>query len=839
MSITTRPFKDYEAGLNVFPLRDEEKAPAVAELAPLLQRRADEAQVKQWFARGNTNYGIACGPVSGGLWVYDFERYEDAVELFGVRGLAELSAYTRVVKTPHGGLHVYGYSEHVPRRTTKIFKDRPVDFLGEGGYVCGPGTRINHAKCPRKADGKPKEGCPGEGYGEYTVLGTEVIATFPGNPLTQLLEAAKHRGWEPARGTPSAQNNSGEPLAQKLGKLAQKDRKFADLYFDGAWERYGYPSRSEAEEAVVTAMVRAGLSDEEIIQAMEQCAVGKWRERDQSYRKLTLRKAHEYVFQRRVAPDEDKHGGPTGNVGGVDEDDGGGGEGEGDTSDPWPLAQKLMEKRVYRKVQHISALGATSFWWYDGAAWRLGAEEVVEKDLTEALSNPAKTKPSSTLLDQVTRIIGAKNWTTEKQLQEPPLNLINLRNGVLDIETGELHPHNPQLWFTSVIDIEYKPDAKCPNFLKFLSEILPPEAHPTIQEIFGYTLYRSSYARRAFMLIGEGNNGKSILLDILTQWIGEENVSDKSLQDLEYNRFSVARLLGKHVNIFADLPQTPLGKSEIFRALTGGDRLEAERKHRDSFSFKPYAKLIFSTNRLPPVREDEVDAFFERWVIIEFPYQFKDDPEKRKRILAECTTDEEKSGILNWALEGLRRLLKTGKFTADEGDSAKIRDRWMRETNPAYDFLTTYVERDPKGIIIKKNLWNQYIAWREEQGLPTIERQNEFSQLVQTLFRAEPKRVRINGERQHIWVGIRWKDQDRQDQEPSSFDDDDDKYKRLGEAAPENPAKQETSTNPDDVSMSQAVPASSSLGWDTHVSNTGKDTYESHEKSNGSPAVPG
>jgi len=788
MSITTLPFKDYEAGLNVFPLRDEEKTPAVAELAPLLQRRAEEAQVKQWFNMGKTNYGIACGPVSGGLWVYDFERYDDAVELFGLDRLAELSVYTRVVQTPHGGLHIYGYSEHVPRRTTKIFKDRPVDFLGEGGYVCGPGTRINHAKCPRKADGKPKEGCPGEGYGEYTVLGTDMIGTFPGNPLTQLLDAAKQRGWEPARGTPSAQNNGGEPLAQKLGKLAQKDTKFADLYFDGVWERYDYPSRSEAEEAVVTAMVRAGLSDEEIIQAMEQCAVGKWQERDQSYRKLTLRKAHEYVFQRRVAPDGDKHGEPTSNEGDVDKDDSGDG---GDTSDPWPLADKLMEKRVYRKVQHISALGATSFWWHDGAAWRLGAEEVVEKDLTEALSNPAKTKPSSTLLDQVIRIIGAKNWTTEKQLQEPPLNLINLRNGILDIETGQLYPHNPQLWFTSVIDVEYDPNAKCTNFLKFLSEILPPEAHPTIQEIFGYTLYRGNHARRAFLFIGSGGNGKSLLLDILTRFIGEENVSNKSLQDLEYNRFSAARLLGKHANIFADLPQTPLGKSEIFRALTGGDRLEAERKHRDSFSFEPYAKLIFSTNKLPPVKEDEVDAFFKRWVIIEFPYQFEDDPAKRKQILAECTTEEEKSGILNWALEGLRRLLKTGKFTADEGDSAKIRDRWMRETNPAYDFLTTYVERDPKGIIIKKNLWDQYLAWREEQGLPTIERQNEFSQLVQTLFRAEPKRVRINGERQHIWVGIRWKDQDRQDQEPSNFDDDDDppKYKRLGEPAPENPAK--------------------------------------------------
>jgi len=449
-------------------------------------------------------------------------------------------------------------------------------------------------------------------------------------------------------------------------------------------------------------------------------------------------------------------------------------------SDPWLLAEAIMRKRVYRKIQHTSALGATSFWWFDGAAWMLGAEEVIEKDLTEVLSNQTNIKPTSTLLDQVIRIIGSKNWVTETQLKEPPLNLINLKNGVLDIETGQLHPHDPQLWFTSVIDVQFDPNAKCPNFTRFLSEILPPESHPTIEELFGYTLYRSNYARRAFMFVGQGNNGKSLLLDILTRWIGEENVSNKSLQDLEFNRFSVARLLGKHVNVSADLPQTPLGKSEVFRALTGGDFLEAERKHRDSFSFQPYAKLIFSTNKLPPVRDDEVDAFFKRWVILEFPYRFEDDPAKRKEILDSCTTEEEKSGILNWALEGLRRLLQTGKFTADEGDSAKIRDRWMRETNPAYDFLTTHVERDPTGAIMKKNLWTRYLTWREEQGLPTIERQNEFSQLVQALFRAESKRVRIQGELHHVWVGIRWKDQDRQDQEPSNVDDHP-SYRRLGE----------------------------------------------------------
>ena len=455
-----------------------------------------------------------------------------------------------------------------------------------------------------------------------------------------------------------------------------------------------------------------------------------------------------------------------------------------DISDPWLLAEELMAKRMYRKVQHTSALGTTSLWWFDGLVWRLGAEEVVERDLVEALSNQTTIKPSSTLLDQVKRIIGSKNWVTEAQLKEPPLNLINLRNGVLDIETGQLHPHDPQLWFTSVIDVNYDPNAECPNFTKFLTEILPPEAHPTIQELFGYALYRSNHARRAFLFIGSGNNGKSLLLDILTRFIGEDNVSNKSLQDLEYNRFSVARLLGKHLNISADLPQTPLVKSEVFRALVGGDRLEAERKHRDSFAFQPYAKLVFSTNKLPLVREDEVDAFFKRWVIVEFPYKFEDDPGMRKQILDSCTTDDEKSGILNWALEGLRRLLQTGKFTADEGDSAKIRDRWMREVNPAYDFLTTYVERDPTGAVMKKNLWTQYLAWREEQGLPADGRQNEFSALVQTLFKAKSMRVRIRGERPYVWVGIRWKEQEKQDQEPSNLnygDEDSTSYRRLGE----------------------------------------------------------
>ena len=122
---------------------------------------------------------------------------------------------------------------------------------------------------------------------------------------------------------------------------------------------------------------------------------------------------------------------------------------------------------------------------------------------------------------------------------------------------------------------------------------------PLIEEILGWCLLPDARFQKAVMLTGEGENGKSVFLDLIGDLLGDANVSNVALHDLEDNRFRAAELYGKLANIFADLDERGLKSSTMFKTLTTGDRVTAERKHAHPFSFRSYAKLLFSANKIP------------------------------------------------------------------------------------------------------------------------------------------------------------------------------------------------------------------------------------------------
>ncbi|KXB01878.1 hypothetical protein AKJ43_02955 [candidate division MSBL1 archaeon SCGC-AAA261D19] len=171
--------------------------------------------------------------------------------------------------------------------------------------------------------------------------------------------------------------------------------------------------------------------------------------------------------------------------------------------------------------------------------------------------------------------------------------------------------------------------------------------------------------------------------------LGKENVSSPSLHDLLKNRFAKAELYGKLANIHADIPNKALGTTTgPFKMLTGQDQIYAEKKHKDGFHFVNYAKLLFSANEIPE-RGDELRAFFRRWIIVDFPFKFVDNPdpnnefekEKNPNLLEELTTKEELSGFLNWALKGLQRLLDRGEFALDKSVEERS-EIWEEMSNP-------------------------------------------------------------------------------------------------------------------------------------------------------------
>jgi putative DNA primase/helicase len=238
--------------------------------------------------------------------------------------------------------------------------------------------------------------------------------------------------------------------------------------------------------------------------------------------------------------------------------------------------------------------------------------------------------------------------------EQPSTELINLQNGLLRVRTRELLPHSYQWLSTIRIPIRFDPDATCPEIDRFIGQVFPEDAVPLAWEILGDLLTPDRSIQKALCLIGEGGNGKSAFLDLACSFVGTENVCHLSLQRLESDRFSAARLYGKLANICPDLPGERLSSSATFKAITGCDRITAEGKYRDSFEFTPFVRLLFSANHLPAT-EDASQAFFDRWLIVRFPNRFRhtrrDIP--RSILRQHLCAPGELSGALNKALEAL------------------------------------------------------------------------------------------------------------------------------------------------------------------------------------------
>ena len=223
------------------------------------------------------------------------------------------------------------------------------------------------------------------------------------------------------------------------------------------------------------------------------------------------------------------------------------------------------------------------------------------------------------------------------------------------------------------------------------------------------------------MLIGSGANGKSTYLRLVKTILGDSNVASVPLHALVSNRFMPSQLYQKLANIYPDLPAEAIQDVGIFKALVGEDYITADRKYRDPISFVNYAKLLFSANQLPPVSE-HTEAFYRRWVVVEFPNKFDPDPEFFNRTF----TEEEIEGCIVVSIYAFKFAWKRKEFTGQAGE-ADIKEKWLRETNPVYNFVKTMEERgvielDPDSKADRDTLYELYQRFCDEEGLRCLDK---------------------------------------------------------------------------------------------------------------------
>ena len=330
--------------------------------------------------------------------------------------------------------------------------------------------------------------------------------------------------------------------------------------------------------------------------------------------------------------------------------------------------------------------------------------------------------------------------STFQELVETP-NLIAVNNGILNVIEQKFVEKSPSYFILSKLPVTYTPGAKCPAIMKFLTEVFGEQQLTALQDCLGYTLLKQHLFEIAFMLLGEGANGKSKFLGLLQTFLGRTNYSNRTLQSICTDRFAAADLFGKMANIAADLPSFALVTTGIFKTLTGGDVLSGQFKHKDAFQFQSLAKMWFSCNEFPQTR-DNTDAYMRRWKVFNCPNKFVG-VDADVHILDKITTETELSGFLNWCLEGLKRLLANGKFGFNETEE-EMRQNIAKLSNPTKAFIDRYMKSsdDPKDYIAQSVLYSDFLRFCKADNLPSIQ-QTEFTKAL----KAEIPDVKVTKQR--------------------------------------------------------------------------------------------
>jgi len=329
-------------------------------------------------------------------------------------------------------------------------------------------------------------------------------------------------------------------------------------------------------------------------------------------------------------------------------------------------------------------------------------------------------------------------------------NLINLENGMYDWRLGKLLEHSPDYLSTLRIPVTYDQQADCLEVDKFFKTTLPADCIGLIEEWLGYVLTPDTDFQRALVLTGSGSNGKSVCLRLIEAMVGSANTSKIPLQELERHKFKRACLFGMLVNVFADLDATDLESSSYFKTIVVGDPIDAERKFKEPFSFRPFSRLIYSANSIPRSPDTSV-GFYRRLTIIKFPYQFLDNPDRH--LIDKLTTPGELSGLLNRALAGLVRLHARNGFSEIETTEKSLAE-YKRWNDPVAAFLQDKCDlNDIAGRIERGQLYNIYLKYCKIEGFNPESKIAFFRKI-----RSTPGVGEVEGDNgQYIFTGIKIK----------------------------------------------------------------------------------
>ncbi|MFF4040686.1 phage/plasmid primase, P4 family [Streptomyces sp. NPDC001816] len=442
-------------------------------------------------------------------------------------------------------------------------------------------------------------------------------------------------------------------------------------------------------------------------------------------------------------------------------------------SNPLAVARRLLPDWQTENGQLMCRRWRGSWMRWNGTCWREIDEAQVRAHMYERLEHvvyqapgkdgqteerewaPTKQKISN-LLDALGAITllptdtDAPAWLGGEQDGGP---IVACENGLLRIRDRALLPHTPGFFNLVSVPFAYDPAATAPTWERFLSQIWPDDADAitALQEWFGYVLSGRTDLQKILLIVGPSRSGKGTIARVLKALVGKENLAGPTLAGLGTN-FGLATLIGKSLAVISDARLSGNDNSQVVERLltiSGDDTIDVDRKYREQWTGKLPSRLMILSNELPHFG-DSSGVIANRFILLSMRVSWlgKEDPTLTDRLTAEMP------GILNWALEGLARLQRTGRLT--EPASSREAVTTIRDTaSPTSAFVRERCSTGPTCTVAVDDLWAVWREWAEDNGVRAGTKQlfgRNLLSVIPQLNRTRPRAP--SGERIATYNGI-------------------------------------------------------------------------------------
>lgn len=407
----------------------------------------------------------------------------------------------------------------------------------------------------------------------------------------------------------------------------------------------------------------------------------------------------------------------------------------GEQADKAAYAIKVLAEDFINRYVPVFSIGEDLYVYKDGV-YSVGETTFEDaKNFIYNLAGAHGNDISPTNAKNVLKRVIDMTAISSKDLCNAPERVV-INNGILDVTTNMLYPHNPNEKHIAKINITYDGNVQITKqFQDYLNSTFKGYEWEIelVQELFGYCLYRGYPIEKFFFLIGDGENGKSVLINVLTEFLGSSNVTSLRVHDVCKPRdvHELVGLRGKFASLCGETGTDDIDNTGNLKLITGKDDIQSRDLYTSWVKFKNYAKFIASMNK-PPVIKDKTRGARRRMETITFPNIFEEGKDAIVDLELKLTTPESLTGMLNWALVGLQRLLKNNKFT-DPRTMATINMEYDRKSSPVKAFVEAHIDAieiygdDKKSLeeyhksrLTYGQILMAYTAFSKAEKLPTL-----------------------------------------------------------------------------------------------------------------------